>query len=217
MTCEECRIAALDANSSGQPIDLAVARHLQTCPQCAVFQENWILLRQDLRDAGSDDRLLAAPPRIEMRLRHELREEHRLIRSSHVRTMASWALAAAAVLAAVIGFFFWEHSFNVNTARNRQQELSTPPPPAAAVSSDGNELGETIIASNSGEHFTVLPGAMPAMSDDATVVRVEMPRSALSTLGLSINEEHAGDLIQVDMLVSGDGQPQAVRLASSSD
>jgi len=79
-----------------------------------------------------------------------------------------------------------------------------------------DELGEVVVASNSGD-FTLLPGSMPSTLEDATVVHVQMQRAALGALGLTVNEEHAGDLIQVDLLVGDDGLPQAVRLPQSSD
>jgi len=43
-------------------------------------------------------------------------------------------------------------------------------------------------------------------------VRVRMQRGALGALGLPVNEERAGEWIQVDLLVGNDGLPQAVRL-----
>jgi hypothetical protein len=60
--------------------------------------------------------------------------------------------------------------------------------------------------------FTLLPGSLPAETEDAAVVRVRMQRGALGTLGLPVNEERAGEWIQVDLLVGNDGLPQAVRL-----
>jgi hypothetical protein len=44
-----------------------------------------------------------------------------------------------------------------------------------------------------------------------------MQRGALDALGLTVNEERASDLIQVDLLVGDDGQPQALRLAQNTD
>ena len=51
----------------------------------------------------------------------------------------------------------------------------------------------------------------------ARCVHVQMQRSALGALGFTVNEEHAGDWIQVDLLVGDDGQPQAVRLPQSEN
>jgi hypothetical protein len=73
------------------------------------------------------------------------------------------------------------------------------------------------MASNDSGDFTLLPGTMPGTLDDAMVVRVQMQRSVLGTLGLTVNQERATDWIQVDLLVGDDGQPQAVRLPESTN
>jgi hypothetical protein len=78
------------------------------------------------------------------------------------------------------------------------------------------ELGDVVVAANSGD-FAILPGSIPPSLGDATVVRVQMQRSALSALGLTVNEEHGADWIQVDLLVGDEGLPQAVRLPQSTD
>jgi len=44
-----------------------------------------------------------------------------------------------------------------------------------------------------------------------------MQRGSLGALGLPVNEESAGEWIQVDLLVGNDGLPQAVRLAEEEN
>ena len=39
-----------------------------------------------------------------------------------------------------------------------------------------------------------------------------MQRAALAALGMPVNEELSGEWVKVELLVSADGQPQAVRL-----
>jgi len=60
--------------------------------------------------------------------------------------------------------------------------------------------------------FTLLPGGLPADTDDAAILRVRMRRGALGALGLPVNEDRANEWIQVDLLVGNDGLPEAVRL-----
>ena len=81
----------------------------------------------------------------------------------------------------------------------------------------GPELGETLVASSDAGEFTLLPGSLPGMLGDATVVRVQMQRGSLGALGLTVNEERASDLIEVDLLVGDDGQPQALRIPQSEN
>jgi hypothetical protein len=44
-----------------------------------------------------------------------------------------------------------------------------------------------------------------------------MQRGSLSALGLTVDEEHANDVVQVDLLVGADGQPQAYRLPEATN
>jgi hypothetical protein len=74
-----------------------------------------------------------------------------------------------------------------------------------------------LLASNNSEEFTLLPASTPGLLGDATVVHVQMQRGALGALGLTVNEEVAGDWIDVDLLLGDDGQPQAVRLPQSTN
>jgi len=62
------------------------------------------------------------------------------------------------------------------------------------------------------ERLHAAPGTSPADTLDAAILRVRMQRSSLGALGLPVNEERAGEWIQVDLLVGNDGLPQAVRL-----
>jgi hypothetical protein len=108
----------------------------------------------------------------------------------------------------------WQRHGAVNTAKTNQPSMQ----PAAVHSvATGPELGGTLIAENGGEEFALIPGAIPGMLDDTTVVRVQMERGSLGALGLSVNEEHANDVVQVDLLLGADGQPQAYRLPQSSN
>jgi hypothetical protein len=128
---------------------------------------------------------------------------------------AGWTLAAAAVVVAAVSWVNWRHKNgkgNTESAVNSAQRVNINKTMPA-----GPELGETIVASNGAGEFTLLPGSLPGMLGDATVVRVQMQRGALGALGLTVNEERAADLIQVDLLVGDDGQPQALRLAETTN
>jgi hypothetical protein len=187
------------------------------------LHENWQALRGDLRELGAETREAETASRVEMRLRQEFRTKHKTMRSYRVAAFAGWGLAAAAVL---LGTFSW---VNWKIEKNRLLTRSGSLPAAnisktASVNAAANhvawagpELGETLMASNDSGDFTLLPGTMPGTLDDAMVVRVQMQRSVLGTLGLTVNQERATDWIQVDLLVGDDGQPQAVRLPESTN
>ena len=68
------------------------------------------------------------------------------------------------------------------------------------------------MADSESSDFTLLPGILPADTDDAAILRVRMQRGTLGALGLPVNEDRANEWIQVDLLVGNDGLPEAVRL-----
>ena len=78
---------------------------------------------------------------------------------------------------------------------------------AGAKPGIGQSLREGFPADDSGE-FTPLPGTTLDETDEAAVLRVRMQRGALGALGLPVNEERAGEWIQVDLLVGNDGLPK---------
>jgi predicted anti-sigma-YlaC factor YlaD len=214
MTCEEFGMAGLDLDSpaTDSPLRQAAREHMRNCPHCAALQENWQELRADLRLLGHETSEASAPSRIEMRLRHDFRTKHTTMKARHAAVAATWALAAAAVLVAVVSLAYWRHEQKPvagNPAAGRTQIVA---PPKTA-----QQVDESVVASNDSSEFTFLPGSMPSPMDDATVVRVGMQRAALGALGLTVDEEHAADWIQVDVLVGDDGQPQAVRLSQNSN
>lgn len=213
MTCEEFAMASLDLDSSPAdgPLWLAAREHLRVCAHCAAFDQNWQTLHADLRLLGSETRQAQAPARVEMRLRQEFRATHTTSKTRRATVAAAWALAAAAVLVAAVSLVHWrEQQPRFANSRRLWQ-----PSEGAVVS--GAQLEETVVASRDSGEFTLLPGSLPSPTADATVVHVEMQRAALGALGLTVNEEHAGDWIQVDLLVGDDGLPQAVRLPQGAN
>jgi hypothetical protein len=222
MTCEEFQLATLHADGQGR---FAVSRqvvseHLSACPDCAAFERNWQELRSELREIGAVERNVQAPARVEMRLRQEFRTKHKTMKARRGAVITAWALAAAAVLLTAIGWINWSRERNVPVANHvttsRQSVASIAGKPTSVVPA-GPELGDVLVAANDSEEFTLLPGSMPGFLGDAAVVHVQMQRGALGALGLTVNEEHAGDWIDVDLLLGGDGQPQAVRLQPTTN
>jgi hypothetical protein len=224
MTCEEFATAGLDLGSAGMDsaVQKAAREHLRGCSHCAVLHENWLALREDLRVLGAETGDLGAPPCVEMRLRQEIRTRHKTFRSQRAAAILGWGLAAAAAVFFVMEWTNWRLQRGENLAARQPKTVETAAAqansggPSHAASVVESDLGEVLVASNDSGDFTLLPYSMPPAPEDATVVRVQMQRAALGALGLTVNEEHAGDLIQVDLLVGDDGLPQAVRLPESS-
>jgi len=214
MNCEEFAIAGLDRDLDAGGLDSTAAReHLRSCPHCAALFESSLALRSDLRELGQLTSDAMTPSRVEMRLRQEFRTLHTTQKSRGRAVVASWLLAAATLVLVATSLVLWHGHGGLNTAKT-QQSLT---PVAVHSVATGPELGGTLIAENDGDEFALIPGAIPGLLDDTTVVRVQMQRGSLGALGLSVNEEHANDIVQVDLLLGADGQPQAYRLPQSSN
>jgi hypothetical protein len=225
MTCEEFQMADLDGARTEEegPLQQAARQHLLECSHCAALHENWQALRTDLHALGAETREAEAPSRVELHLRQEFRTKHKTLKRRRVALVAAWALAGAAVVVCAITWFNWRleqgQMANVRRTTDGQSTVTAANSTGSIqhVNPAGPELGEVLMASNDSGEFTLLPGTMPGSLDDATVVHVQMQRGALGALGLTVNEEHAADWIQLDLLVGDDGQPQAVRLPVTSN
>ena len=63
--------------------------------------------------------------------------------------------------------------------------------------------------------FVTLPSAygLPDM-ESASIIRIQVPLSALPAYGLQIAPDAAADSIEAELLVAQDGQPRAIRLVN---
>jgi len=232
MNCEEFELRGLDLDrSDGDPKEGSeAAAHARVCGHCSALLESWREVKGDLRLLREATRVDSAPARVEMRLRQELRtrREARVPRSAV--TISAWALAAAAVLIGAVSWGVWQRarhqemskvkvaapSAPTQTPDSRDTTVSEPSTENALRAEPRRKSGTTNAAvakdEDSGK-FTLLPGSLPSETEEAAIVRVRMQRGALGALGFPVNEERAGEWIQVDLLVGNDGLPQAVRLA----
>lgn len=223
MKCEEFEAIGLDAgrDSSLSETERAAAReHAASCSRCAALQDSWEAAGIELRALAEDTAMAQAPARVEMRLRQEFRTQHVTLKVRRTAVIAAWALATAAVLVGAVSWVNWRRNSS-NLAAN-QSESSQSAMNSAANKANGtaNIAGaqadsaesESLMADNELSDFTLLPGTLPADTLDAAILRVRMQRGSLGALGLPVNEERAGEWIQVDLLVGNDGLPQAVRL-----
>jgi hypothetical protein len=235
MNCEEFEAIGLDAERDATLSEAARAaarEHSSTCSRCAALQDSWQAAGVELRAFAEDTAMAEAPARVEMRLRQEFRAQHVTRRVRRTAVAVGWALAAAAVLAGAVSWRNWRHSQleettnhlnsvphvnkiqeNNSTAGGNRQIPAVVPNGVQRPISAGAGGSETLVADNELSSFTFLPGAFVTDTEEAAILRVRMQRGALGALGLPVNEERAGEWIQVDLLVGDDGLPQAVRLA----
>jgi hypothetical protein len=218
MTCEEFELLGLDSSrdsSLGEEARQRAVQHVRSCTRCAGLTASWKAARETLVTLRKSTQQTAASSRVEtrllqqFRLRYQSRQERRALR------FAAWALAAAAVAVCAAGVWDW-HKWRQHPIADGTISES----PAATYNSGtandsrlaGSDLSEALIANNETGEFTQLPGSSSLGTEDGAIVRVGMQRAALGAFGLPVDEEGAGDWIQVDVLVAGDGSPQAVRL-----
>lgn len=189
MNCEEFEQIGLGP-ALNEAEAAAAAAHARSCAHCAALEASWLDAKSQLASFAAATVDAAAPPRVEMRLRQELRTRRQQLVKR--RVLAAAALAAAAVLAIML-------------VRQGTVERRTPKETAPVVAQQSAE--------SNADDFLALPGRMAFENEDASVVRVRMQRGGLSALGLPVNPERANEWIQVELLVGEDGQPEAVRLA----
>lgn len=219
MSCEqaEALVLDLDRGDAMQPEERAAAlAHVSRCSQCAALQESWEAAKEELRSLATETQEAEAPERVKMRLMLELRTQHSKAAAKRLGFMAAWTLAGAAVAVMAVGFWNVARSRRVNSTG---QNVSAGHDAGNYTNSPAQVQGTGDFPAQltSDDDFTLLPDALPNDADDSAIVRVRMQRSSLNALGFPVNEQRAGEWIQVDLLVGNDGLPQAVRLASEEN
>jgi len=232
MNCEEFEIRGLDLDRFD--VDAIEAQssieHARVCARCSALLESWREVKTELRLLREATRLDSAPARIEMRLKQELRTKRESRVPLGTIAISAWALPIAAVLIAALSWVAWERTSHKQIPKQQvivqslptqsPNRLDTPvselsrqhtPRPTVKKSSSAAQMPAT--TNQNTEPFTLLPGSLLSEADETEIVRVRMQRGALGTLGLPVNEDRAGEWIQVELLVGNDGLPQAVRLA----
>ncbi len=211
MTCDEFEVIGLGAERDDSLTEVqraAAAEHAGSCARCAALRNSWEAARQELRSLAQLTAAPEAPARVEMRLRQQFRTQYHTPKIRRTVVLAAWGLAVAAVLIGAVSWVKWRNDESRNVAHNSNTPVSnqSSPDQNAALNS------EALVADNELNDFTLLPGALPTDTDDATILRVRLQRGTLGALGLPVNEDRASEWIQVDLLVGNDGLPEAVRL-----
>jgi hypothetical protein len=221
MNCDEVEAIVLDLGRDDAPDSLeraAAVAHLSHCPRCAALQESWDAAREELRALGAETVEARTPARVEMRLRQEFRARHRTMVVRRGAVVAAWALAGAAILLGAINTWNWQQTRRAEAEKQNiaaQNALATTE--AAGQNQGSGNLAAGLSAADDSGEFTPLPGTTLDETEEAAILRVRMQRGSLGALGLPVNEQRAGEWIQVDLLVGNDGLPQAVRMAEEEN
>ena len=225
MNCEEFEIVGLDSQRDGSITDDGRERalqHARVCGRCAALGASWAAAQAELSALAESSRTLRVPPRVETRVLQQFRLKHQPRQERRFLQLATWGLAAAAVIVCTLGVWDWhkwrQGSLGGNIAASQAAALdadSGHPTGTSGISDSAvGDDSEILMADNEsgGNDFIQLPGSSLQEAEDGAVVRVGMERASLAAFGLPVNEDEASDWIQVDVLVASDGSAQAVRL-----
>ncbi len=225
MNCEEFEILGLDSRRdssiNGEGRERAL-QHARLCCRCAALGASWAAAQAELSGLAESSRTLRVPARVEARVLQQFRLKHQPRQERKFLQLATWALAAAAVIVCAFGVWDW-HKWREGApvgngaariaGRKAVSSYLTGSSEANAKSvTDESEILMAGNEGNGGNDFTQLPGSSLQEMEDGAIVRVGMERASLAAFGLPVDEEAASDWIQVDVLVGSDGSAQAVRL-----
>jgi hypothetical protein len=189
MTCHEFWRRMPELESEGQPLE-----HVRECADCAALLERQHALAMGLQRVASQRNDLEAPARVEERLLEAFRAHRVPVQTPAPRAWPSWSaqvsVAAAVMVLAV--FLLWRR----------------PPQFIAPVAGP-----ETTASAEMDSDFIPLPYAgETGPAEDAALIRVEMPRSALIALGVPVADGEAGEPVEAEVMLGTGGAPEAVRV-----
>ena len=165
--------------------------HLAACPSCAARWAAERPVTAGLRLLAAEMKNVSAPARVEAHLLRAYRKRYRRQRAPAGEARRWWAAAAAVLLVAAA---LW--------MGGRQPP---PPPPVAANSG-------VAAAEDEDTAFIPLPNAAGSLQDDdVDLVRVELPRSAITALGIPASDDGDAESVEAEVLLGPDGMARAVR------
>ncbi len=224
MTCEEIRdqlVETARARDLSSDLRKIVFQHAADCVPCGRRLHSEQRLTRALgalADAAGD-----APGHLEQDLLRQLRVVP--IRRTKAQ---SWVWGGMAAAAAAFAFFV------VNSTVETPRIPVAPPMPPSTVSSQGLRQTPPAVAKVNIRRSRPLskPPASEAAAEDfsrfiplpnepelgpeeqAGMLRVQMPREALRSMGLAVDDEFGDEPIQADVLVGMDGTARAIRVAN---
>jgi hypothetical protein len=187
--------------------------HLRDCPACARGWEQQCALTAGLRAVAAESSHVQAPPRVEARLAAAFREHSGarpvpLGRSRQPRMwipVATWFAAAAALV--LVALLLLNNRQPQPIRRNLEPGFES-----AMVLEAPVELEFGDDSPDNNEDFIPLPNAQRiAPDEDVNVVRVELQRSAMISLGYDVSADRASEPVEAEVVLGADGHARAVR------
>jgi len=216
MTCAEFEEVLHDMDRPGTA-GLAMREralvHAESCGRCGLRMIESESLDFALHTISVRDEARKASPWVEAALLRQFRQK----RAAPTMRMARWQLAVAGVAAMAL----------LALGLMRARIAVSPQQPVVSHTESSNRAETYSLVNNpqlaeltdaeDGTAFISLPYAdNPASLEGGAVLRVNMPRSVLISMGLPIGSAGASDPIPAELVVSEDGTPQAIRLISQA-
>jgi hypothetical protein len=176
-------------------------------------------LRQALRQLASSSRQ-GAPAAVGMGLATSFRRHHR--RRKLVRRISVAAFVACIAIAAGLLSIRsphqqpqkqQTHEVSGKVAEKPAKAASVAGTPARPSAKRVTPKAAPLVASSVRREFLALPGYDPGVpADELSVVRVQLPASALWQMGAPVSPDSGARKFMADFVVAQDGTPYAVRL-----
>ncbi len=168
-------------------------------------------LKTGLKALAAQTDNAAAPEWMEGSLLAAFRQQAATPRVTAVRYWAFAAVAAAVVSAVLLAV--WSTRATPAPPAPRAFVKSVPPPsaPAPAPAPVRRKAVRRPASREVVTDFIPVLYRDPSVMESGYIVRVQMPRSALASFGLPMNEERAAEKVRADLLVGQDGLTRAIR------
>ncbi len=234
MNCEEfqdvvvsiARRESMDAELSAQS-----QAHARACQRCNALLADSRALGADLDLLAAADREKQAPVYLEGALRIEFRQSRRA--ALRMRAIARWSAGAAAaacllLVGGAVTRWLLPHNGNQSESaavrpvalgpRTGEANPSLGPQTSSGQADPSTLRVEKIVRGSAGGGQELTTEFFPFSSDldyepleQATMVRVKLPRAAMASYGFVVSEDHAAEWVNADVVLGEDGQPRAIR------
>jgi hypothetical protein len=215
----------------GHDLSEEILAHAEICAPCSALMMEAESLNFGLRRLAETTEGMVAPARVEAALLNEFRRTKSLGSARRFRRdLAALAIAATVLLA--VGMGIYRHPLKVKGGTDSPAIAQNATPGATSSTSttavaEGNT--NTVLPSNDASvteteeseyatSFVPLPFADdPSETQGGAVVRVDLPRASLVSMGVPVAGLNANGHVVADLMLSEDGTPQAIRLISQSN
>jgi hypothetical protein len=180
-------------------------------------------LPETLRALARDmERTHVAPPRLERALLEAFRAHHSPS-AWRQRLVIGGIAASVACLVLSAVWIWWARPLPPPTPKMTAQQAppavpvaesaeEAPPPPRSPIKPRRASRSAPVAPVEVVTGFLPVPGGDPLEPlDRGRMVRVRLPRSALTAFGLPMNEDRAAERVQADVLIGEDGLARAIR------